>query len=54
MINDPDLGITAPRKTQAQLTKSCQLINHFQDDIIQPDKHLTIQLLQIFLLQVFI
>lgn len=42
------LGSLLPGKTQAQLTKSCQLINHFQDDIIHLDKHLTIQLLQIF------
>lgn len=37
MINDPDLRIAAPRKTQEQLTKSCQLISHFQDDIIKTD-----------------
>ena len=38
MINDPDLWITAPRKTQQQLKKSCQLISHVQDDIIQTDQ----------------
>lgn len=37
MINDPDLWIIAPRKTQEQLTKSFQLISHIQDDIIKTD-----------------
>lgn len=51
MINDPDVWITAPRKTQEQLKKSCQLISHFQDDILQKDQlfnHSTILLLQMF------
>lgn len=44
MINDPDLWITAPRKTQEQLTKSFQLISHFQDDIIKTDTIIDIHL----------
>lgn len=37
MINDPDFWITAPKKTQEPLTKSFQLISHFQGYIIQTD-----------------
>lgn len=54
MINDPDLWITAPRKTQEQLTKSCQLISHFQDDIIKTDTITIILLFQMFLIIVLL